>query len=722
MFRSYVLRGVVVAAFVGTPLGLAACGGGGGSLPSGGSTIATAAPTATPTPGFTATTKALSATLPSAGGYSGTILVPIGSGSVDVATSLANPAGTPVLQIVHAKQSPRDSVNTPLLYITFTAQTAVTLNNIPGFTFTVPNGIAGPVYLAALENGVWTTFDGAVPISNRSANFPMSTGTLNLSAGQSLYLALYEGGIVPTPVPSSTPVPTTPTPNPTPQPGTGTSLTGPLTGPGGAWGPVAVANALEYPVQSGFNGAGQTVAIIMDAYPSSTDLAAYQTYFEIPQTGRSILTESVDGGPDGSDTAVEVTLDTETIAGLAPGANIVIYGIPALSARAFNDALDQIMSDGIASVVNYSASGCEYANMSATDATLSQASTLGIAVMASAGDRGNECGADGLYYVGVGYPASDPYAVGVGGTETQPPFTLTSSTAWNDTNCSAGQCATGGGISQYWPTPPYQVGVAGASQTYRTVPDVAMPAEYTAVYVSGAWRALVGTSWSAPAFAALQVEANEYCNAQFQLPPNNSYYVRGTTPAAFIDVVSGNNQFDGQTPHYSAGPGFDAVSGNGVPYGMPFAETLCPNRVPAAARRAFDVNRAPLPQTFTAHIPAPTLRGLTDQGERSASAAMEIQLVMRPGSAVASNEAQTIAALRSAGFTIVQQFANHLIVDAQAPTSVVESYFSTTIHTVSQPRYANEYTPVTAATIPSALAPYVAGVVLDNVVTMSSPL
>lgn len=88
----------------------------------------------------------------------------------------------------------------------------------------------------------------------------------------------------------------------------------------------------------------------------------------------------------------------------------------------------------------------------------------------------------------------------------------------------------------------------------------------------------------------------------------------------------------------------------------------------------------------------------------------------------ASNERQAIAALQAAAFTIVRQFANHLVVDARAPTSVVESYFATTIHTVSQPRYANEYTPVSAATIPPALAPYVAGVVLDNVVTMGTPL
>ena len=475
-------------------------------------------------------------------------------------------------------------------------------------------------------------------------------------------------------------------------------------------------------MQSGYNGAGQTVAIIMDAFPASSDLAAYQSYFQIPQTGRSILNVPVDGGPDAGNTVTEVTLDTETIAGLAPGANIRIYGVPALSRTALNDALALIMSDGVASVVNYSASGCENPNMAATDATLSQASTLGIAFMASAGDQGNECGANGIFQVGVGYPASDPYAVSVGGTETNPPFMLTSSTAWNDNSCSAGQCATGGGISQYWPTPSYQVGLSGASHTFRTVPDVALPAEYTSVYVNGAWRPLNGTSWSAPEFSALQAEANEYCKARFQFPTNNSYYVRATSLTTFIDVVSGNNQFDGQTPYYSAGPGFDAVSGNGVPYGMPFAQTLCPNRGPAAARRAFDFSHAPPPQTFSAHIAAPALRGLTDQGERAASATMDVQLVMRPGSAVASNEAQAIAALKSAGFTIAQQFANHLIVDAQAPTSVVESYFSTTIHTVSQPRYANEYTPVTAATIPLDLAPYVAGVVLDNIVNMGTPL
>jgi hypothetical protein len=732
MFDKSLLRVATLVALIATPLGLGACGGGGGGggVPPGGSTFttappSTATPTVTPTPGFTASTQATSVPLPSAGSYSGTIQVPSGSGSADIATSLSNPGGTPVLQIVHSKQSRRDTVNTPLLYITFTAETAVTLNGIPGFTFTIPSGVGGPVYLAARENNIWTTFEGPVAISNGTAIFPTSSGTFTVSAGQSVYIALYEGGIVPTPAPTPTPVATTPTPSttPTPQPGNGASLTGPLLGPGGAWGPVAVANALEFPVQSGYNGAGQTIAIVMDAYPSGSDLSAYQTYFEIPQTGRTILTESIDGGPNGSDTGAEVTLDTETIAGLAPGANIRIYGMPALNAISFDDALDQIISDGVASVANYSASGCEYANMSPTNTILSQASSLGIAIMVSAGDRGNECGANGVYSVGVGYPASDPYAVGVGGTETLPQgYALTSSRAWNDNSCVAGQCATGGGISQYWSTPSYQVGVPGASQTFRTVPDVAMPAEFTAVYFGGAWEALNGTSWSAPQFAALQAEVNEYCNTQFQLPPNNSYYVRGTSLSTFIDVVSGNNEFDGQTPYYSAGAGFDAVSGNGVPYGMPFAQTLCPNRVPAAGRRAFDFSHAPPAPTYSARVLGPSLRGLTDQGERSATALMEIQLVMRPGDAVASNESKAVAALTAAGFIIVKQFSNHLVVDAEAPTSVVEAFFSTSIHTVSQPRYANEYAPVTETTIPAVLAPYVAGAVLDNVVNMGAPL
>jgi len=81
-------------------------------------------------------------------------------------------------------------------------------------------------------------------------------------------------------------------------------------------------------------------------------------------------------------------------------------------------------------------------------------------------------------------------------------------------------------------------------------------------------------------------------------------------------------------------------------------------------------------------------------------------------------EEQTVVGiLRSAGFTIVQTFADHLVVDAQAPSSVVEQFFATQLHNVFQGAYGTHYAPSTAFVVPASLAHYVAGVTLDTLVS-----
>ena len=76
-----------------------------------------------------------------------------------------------------------------------------------------------------------------------------------------------------------------------------------------------------------------------------------------------------------------------------------------------------------------------------------------------------------------------------------------------------------------------------------------------------------------------------------------------------------------------------------------------------------------------------------------------------------------IGILQLAGFSITQTFANHLVIDAAAPTTTVEQFFTTTIHDVSQETSGIRYAPATSFTIPASLAPYVAGVPLDNLIT-----
>src|ERR1700722_9933743 len=81
-----------------------------------------------------------------------------------------------------------------------------------------------------------------------------------------------------------------------------------------------------------------------------------------------------------------------------------------------------------------------------------------------------------------------------------------------------------------------------------------------------------------------------------------------------------------------------------------------------------------------------------------------------------AQEERVVRELQRAGFTIVQRFSNRTIVDAQAPSSVVERYFSTQIHTVHQGKYGSRYTNVMAAKVPSAIAPLVRDVSVNNLV------
>jgi hypothetical protein len=174
---------------------------------------------------------------------------------------------------------------------------------------------------------------------------------------------------------------------------------------------------------------------------------------------------------------------------------------------------------------------------------------------------------------------------------------------------------------------------------------------------------------------------------------------------------------------HSAHAGYDNASGIGVPYGMQFAQTLCPNRIPAARLRAPER----ITSAFTTRGPdvpvvadvAPKVRNVVDQGRRSPTRMTAIQLVLRPTASLAGDERTVIGVLEAAGFTITQTFTNHLVVDAEGPSGAVEQLFSTQLHDVAEGIYGLRYTPTTKATIPASLAPYVAGINLDNLVTMA---
>ncbi|HEV2643131.1 MAG TPA: protease pro-enzyme activation domain-containing protein, partial [Candidatus Elarobacter sp.] len=84
----------------------------------------------------------------------------------------------------------------------------------------------------------------------------------------------------------------------------------------------------------------------------------------------------------------------------------------------------------------------------------------------------------------------------------------------------------------------------------------------------------------------------------------------------------------------------------------------------------------------------------------------------------AQQEQSVMDALQRAGFTVTQRFPNRTIVDATAPASAVERFFSTEMHTVHQGKYGDRFANLTPATVPAAIASYVRTASLSNVVVV----
>lgn len=252
-----------------------------------------------------------------------------------------------------------------------------------------------------------------------------------------------------------------------------------------------------------------------------------------------------------------------------------------------------------------------------------------------------------------------------------------------------------------------------------------MPAAYDGIYVGGSWTPVDGTSWSSPLGAALFAELYEYCEAGggpisgVTEPAALPYDAYLHSPTEFLDVNAGNDQWKNSlSPFFAGVSGYDDAGGLGVPNGAEFIQTVCPNRTPLSPLvRQTDVltqsQFQPRGSEYTVDI-SPRVPGLSDQGERPGDAMTPIQLVMQPGNA-AGAEAAVTRALQAAGFTITQTFADHMVVNAQAPAATIGRYFRTSMHNVWQRGYGTRYMPTTQIVVPAALAPYVASLSLDDV-------
>jgi subtilase family serine protease len=344
--------------------------------------------------------------------------------------------------------------------------------------------------------------------------------------------------------------------------------------------PSDVATAYGYKAlyQHGLHGENMTINLVETDGSNPDDI---QNYLGCIHFKGHLSFINVDGGP--SDAEGESTLDVQMVAGLAPAASIKVYQTDGNANddpwTQVNDELQRIIDDNTAnanagSVVSISL-GIDEADISsddvrALDSSLQQLTQVEhMTVFVSSGD----CAAfadETFGDLSVSFPASDPWAVAVGGTElsVDGQGNRTNEVAWshfpNIFHCK-NSWGTGGGNSSLFHRPDWQ-NANGVENKYskndRQVPDLSAVADNLAVYFQGSWGAVGGTSAASPIWAAGQALVNEDTIQRlgtFGYSPRFYYAVADKNAGgnAYFDVTSGNNLY------YPATPGWDYTTGLG---------------------------------------------------------------------------------------------------------------------------------------------------------------
>jgi subtilase family serine protease len=338
------------------------------------------------------------------------------------------------------------------------------------------------------------------------------------------------------------------------------------------------------------NGTGKTIAII-DAFGDPTlnaDVSTFDGSYGLSTSwtpniyypdGKPVINRS--NQADAAGWAVETALDVEWAHANAPNATIDLI-------VAYDDTFQHLLD-----AVNYSSDQGNYTHTglsplpvaismsfgapeneftaTTTKSTLGPwetafagAQSEGIILLAASGDGG---ATDGTRQLTVDYPAASQYVIGVGGTTLK----LTSSSTWSSETAwtySGGGYGATSLTSVFGKEPSFQKAVSiPDSANTRGVPDVAFDADpNTGVYVycSPYWYDVGGTSVGAPNWAAILADATASSSPSLNLGYlyGTVYGVSGSSSkygTEIHDIKSGNNGY------YTAGTGWDAVTGIGSP-------------------------------------------------------------------------------------------------------------------------------------------------------------
>ncbi|MHC4878346.1 MAG: S53 family peptidase [Planctomycetota bacterium] len=312
---------------------------------------------------------------------------------------------------------------------------------------------------------------------------------------------------------------------------------------------------------------------------------------------------------------LEVTMDIELVAALAPDAEIDVYFIGNTSAE-FREALYGLLSDAASTdgqripppmVISHSWGNTEESYgvpaMKSIEGALDALRRARITVCCASGDFGSVGHAPNTpaTTANVCFPASSPSVIACGGTTlSRDDGQLSGEVVWNE-YINGLQLASTGGISGHFPQPAWQSDVQvpipsdlDAPGTWlsaknrdnpgfrgRGIPDVAASADIARgfhVVLGGVETAGGGTSAAAPLWASLLACINQQCNRQLGFINSRLYSLMGQS--VFRQAVAGDNDIDNAVPYFSVRPathpaaGWNPCTGLGSPVGIALLEKM----------------------------------------------------------------------------------------------------------------------------------------------------
>jgi uncharacterized protein (TIGR03437 family) len=356
------------------------------------------------------------------------------------------------------------------------------------------------------------------------------------------------------------------------------------------------------------NGSGQKLVVVGQTDIYLSDVQSFRSMFSLPTNNPVLVLVPGSADPGYTGDLDEANLDLDWTGAVARNASInYVYSQNVVTSLEY--AIDQ----NIAPVISMSYGGCELKISSSPASTASayrtlaqQANAEGITFMASSGDSGSaSCDNSGTVAasggLSVNMPASIPEVTAVGGTTfnegvtnywsttTTPGSNAGTATsyipenAWNDTISRNGLSSTGGGVSVFYTKPSWQSAPGVPADGARDVPDVSFAAspdhDGYIVVVSGKVGIIGGTSAATPVFAGIVTLLNHYLVSNGSLSKaglgniNPTLYgLARNNSNVFHDITLGNNIVPCKvgtlncttgTMGYSAGPGYDLVTGLG---------------------------------------------------------------------------------------------------------------------------------------------------------------